>query len=55
MAGLVIIAIAITIAGAVAGAFLTVSVGIRRGYRVRALRWDAPSGITQRADYSRRA
>ena len=42
MASLVVIALVMTIAGVVVGAFVTISFAINRGRRVRSLIWRTP-------------
>jgi len=58
MASLVVVALAITAAGIVAGAFITISFTIRREDRARTLSWDAPDrtarNVRTLTGYSRR-
>jgi hypothetical protein len=47
MASLIVIALVMTAAGAVAGAFIAVSIAIRLGKGVRSLIWRMPGRPTQ--------
>ena len=42
MASLIVIALVVTVAGVLAGAFFAISIAINRGHRVRSLIWQAP-------------
>ena len=42
MASLIVIAVVITVAGVLAGAFFAISFAINRGHRVRSLIWQTP-------------
>jgi hypothetical protein len=44
MASLIVIALVTVVAGALVGAFIAVTIAIRRGNRVRSLIWRAPDG-----------
>jgi hypothetical protein len=42
MASLIVIALVVTVAGVLGGAFIAISFAINRGHRVRSLIWQAP-------------
>lgn len=58
MASLVVIALVVTVAGTLAGAFIAISLTIRREDRAGTLSWDAPDRTAQSvrtiAGYTRR-